>query len=94
MKVYEYLVVKEDWLYGDLSKGTRLYYDYDKGGYVYHYEREDTHNDNRYQSKSFTSTDYFISLKIAENGMIKDLISVGPELGEFETLNPIADVSV
>jgi hypothetical protein len=81
-KIYEYLIVAE-W-FSSLDKGTRLYYDYDRQGYVYHYETESTHKSDKYESKSFETTDYFISLLSAEKSIAKGELTVGPELGELE----------
>lgn len=84
MKIYEYVVVKAEW-FGGLDKGTRLYYDYDKNGYTYHYESERNETSNRYSSKSFDSTDYFMSLEIVDSQLQTDSLIAGPDLGEFET---------
>lgn len=81
-KVYEYIVVK-DWL-ENLEKGTRLYYDYDKQGYVYHYETERSTRNNKYTMTSTINEDYFISVDIANRGLLNDLLIAGPGLGELE----------
>jgi hypothetical protein len=94
MIVYEYLVIKEDWSYGDLSKGTRLYYDYDKGGYVYHYERDEVHSDDKYSSKSHREENYFISIDLANKGIQREALTVGPELGEFEPIKGAANGTI
>lgn len=81
-KVYEYLVTK-DW-FGSLEKGSRLYYDYSKGGYIFHTEYESKSKSNRYESSEFNSADYFISAEIANRYVeIGDLLT-GPELGVLE----------
>lgn len=82
-KIYEYITVKAEW-FGQLDKGTRLYYDFDKGGYVYHYEYESTNRDLRYVSKSTEVRDYLISVDIAETQLRMDNLIAGPELGELE----------
>ena len=82
-KVYEYLTVKAEW-FGSLDKGTRLYYAFDKGGYVYHYETESNERDDRYTRKSFETKDYFISVSVAENQIRTDNLIPGPEIGELE----------
>ena len=79
--VYEYVVVK-DWL-ENLEKGTRLYYDYNENGYVYHYEVERTNRNSRCTFSSSTVEDYFISLDIANNGITIGTLIAGPELGEY-----------
>jgi hypothetical protein len=82
-KVYEYVIVKNDW-FGELDKNTRLYYDFDKQGYVYHYEREDSGKSERYESKSYSSHDYFMSAELADINIRKDQLIPGPEIGELE----------
>ena len=81
-KIYEYLTVKE-W-FGDLDKGTRFYYDFSRQGYVYHYENENTSNDYRYEYNSSKTQDYFINLESANDSIRKELLVVGPELGELD----------
>jgi len=83
VKVYEYLVAKE-W-FGNLEKGTRLYYDHNRQGYVYHYERDDVSNDNRYSYKSVKVEDYFISATLADENIKKGELETGPEIGELES---------
>jgi len=82
--VYEYVVVK-DWM-DNLDKGTRLYYDYVKQGYVYHYETERSNKNSRYELKSFTSEDYFISIDIANKCIGSENLVAGPELGMLEAV--------
>ena len=82
-KIYEYLTVKAEW-FGSLDRGTRLYYDFDKRGYVYHYESESSDRDERYTRTSFETKDYFISVDIAENQLRIDNLTAGPEIGELE----------
>lgn len=91
LKVYEYVVVSE-WL-DDLEKGTRLYYDYDKQGYVYHYESSRTNKNDRYEVSSSTESDYFISVAIADKGITGGRLLPGPELGELvmETTKIVAN---
>jgi hypothetical protein len=81
-KVYEYVMVKE-WL-DNLEKGTRLYFDYDKQGYIYHYETERTYKNNNYDMESFSSEDYFISVDVANRNILNEKLIAGPELGELE----------
>ena len=88
-KIYEYLTVNK-W-FGDLDKGTRLYYDFSRQGYVYHYENENTSfsivlfsSNHRYEHKSFNIEDYFINLELADDSIRKELLIVGPELGELD----------
>lgn len=81
-KVFEYIVTK-DW-YDGLEKGTRLYYDHNKQGYVYHYESERTEKNNLGTSTRFTIEDRFISINSATDGIKNDTLTPGPELGELE----------
>lgn len=87
-QIYEYVVVKAEW-FGSLDKGTRLYYDYDKNGYVYHYEYEKTEKNSRYNSTSYEEVDYFMSLDVVESNLRADNLVAGPELGILE--NKCAD---
>jgi hypothetical protein len=82
-KIYEYLIVSAEW-FGSLDKGTRLYYDYDKNGYVYHYETESYDKDTRYEKKSVEIIDYFISLGMADHQFRVGCLTAGPELGVLE----------
>jgi hypothetical protein len=81
-KVYEYLIVDD--FFGDLEKGTRLYYDYNKLGYTYHYEYEGTDNNSRYQSSESSVADYYINLDSADRYIYSGELVPGPELGEYE----------
>jgi len=82
-QIYEYLIVTD--YFGNLNAKTRLYFDFDENGYVYHYEREDTSDDNDlYKSKSFLSNDYFISIDLADRSIKEGKLTPGPELGEME----------
>ena len=81
-KVYEYLVTK-DW-FGALEKGSRLYYDYSKGGYVFHTEFESNSRSDRYESYEHNSTDYFLSVKRAQQYIVNGDLITGPEIGVLE----------
>lgn len=80
--VYEYVVVQNAW-WDNLERGTRLYYDYDKNGYVYHYESSRTQKNDKYDLSSSTIEDYFISLGVAAKGLRTDCLAAGPVLGEY-----------
>jgi len=80
--IYEYLVTN-DW-FGSLEKGTRLYYDYSRGGYVYHYEYESNTKDSRYNCFEVRSTDYFMSVEVAQQYILKGDLITGPALGDLE----------
>jgi len=80
--IYEYLVTN-DW-FGSLEKGTRLYYDYSKGGYVYHYEYESNTKETRYSRYETNFTDYFMPIETAEQYILKGDLTTGPELGNLE----------
>ncbi len=80
--IYEYLTTA-DW-FGSLEKGTRLYYNFSRGGYIYHYERTSTSNDERYSSNEFSSYDYFISVDIADEQIRRGALLPGPLLGAIE----------
>jgi hypothetical protein len=80
-RVYEYLVVNR---FENLEPGTRLYYDYSKRGYLYHYETERTNKTIKCDYKLNTSEDYFIGADLAERSIELGLLSPGPELGEIE----------
>jgi len=82
MKVYEY-VETTDWMDG-LDKGTRLYYDYDQQGYVYHYERESTNKSYWCESKTFTTEDFFVTPLTIEAKIRSGHLKAGPDLGELE----------
>jgi len=82
--VYEYVIVNKEWYDGNLEKGTRLYYDYDKQGYVYHYERESTSKNARSEFKSFVTEDYFVSPAVADVNLQNENLRPGPELGVLE----------
>jgi paraquat-inducible protein B len=84
-QIYEYMVVT-DYL-GNLERGTRLYYDYDQQGYVYHYETDRSKKGITHTVKSFISKDYFISVDVAYINMEKGLLTAGPELGILEISN-------
>ena len=73
-----------DWIEG-LDKGTRLYYDFDKGLYVYHYERESTSKNKWCETKTFTSEDYFIRPETMVVKMRTGQFIAGPELGALES---------
>jgi hypothetical protein len=88
MKIYEYVVVI-DWL-DNLEKGTRLYYDYAKHGYVYHYESERSSKNSKYSMKSLTTEDFFIDPNTVEVSISNGVFAPGPELGEFEQ-KPLTD---
>lgn len=82
-QIYEYVVVKAEW-FGTLDRGTRLYWDYDKQGYTYHYEHSSTDKESRYESKSFETRDYFISIDVAESQIKSENLVAGPDLGVLE----------
>lgn len=82
-KVYEYIVVDKDW-FGNLEKGSRLYYDYVKGCYVFHTEYENHSKGDRYESYDRSSTDYYISVEKALHYIENGALEPGPELGELE----------
>lgn len=84
-KVYEYVVIDKEW-WDNLEKGTRLYYDYVKQGYVYHYETERSNKNGKYELKSITVEDYFISVDSALKSIDSGTLVVGPELGILETI--------
>ena len=81
-KIYEYLIVKE--YFGSLNKGCRLYYYYDKQGYLYHTEYGSCSKSDRYECKEYSTTDYFISIDIADKYLKSEELISGPELGELE----------
>jgi hypothetical protein len=81
--VYEYVVVNKEW-WDNLEKGTRLYFDHDKNGYVYHYESERFNKNDKYECKSITTEDYFISLGVADKGLRTESLAAGPLYGEIE----------
>lgn len=80
--IYEYLTILTDW-FGGLEKGTRLYYSYKENGYVYHTDSESTTKDEYYQRWSSSSTDYFISLDLADQHIKNGKMAIGPALGEL-----------
>jgi hypothetical protein len=61
-----------------------LYYDFSRGGYVYHYERTNTSSDERYSSSEFSSYDYFISIDVAGEHIRRGNLLAGPILGAIE----------
>jgi len=82
-KIYEYIVVARDW-FGNLEKGSRLYYDYNRGGYIYFYESERTDKNSRYETKSFETMEYFISPTVSDVYLKNGELIAGPELGMLE----------
>lgn len=86
IKVYEYVTVGAEWFGGQLDKGTRLYYDFTKVGYIYHYEFNQITKNDKYESNSEETIDYFISLTVAEKQLRLGNLVPGPEIGMFETL--------
>ena len=82
-KVYEYVIVNIDW-FGSLDKGTRLYYDYDKQAYVYHYESDKKEKNSKYEYTYFESNDYEMSVEIVDKYLNGGELLAGPEIGELE----------
>jgi hypothetical protein len=83
IKVYEYVIVNIEW-FGSLDKGTRLYYDYDKQGYVYHYESDKKERNSKYEYVYFESNDYLMSVATVEKYLNSGELVPGPEIGELE----------
>jgi len=77
--IYEYLVTK-DW-FGSLEKGCRLYYNHNKGGYMYHTEYSSINKGDKYTSYGENSMDYIINLDVADKYLEQGELIAGPVLG-------------
>jgi hypothetical protein len=83
-EIYEYVTVNTEWFANRLDKGCRLYYDFDKGAYVYHYESEEHTVNNKYTSVEKETTDYTISLDSVDLNIRAGALVPGPNLGILE----------
>jgi hypothetical protein len=81
VKVYEY-VTTSDWIQS-LEKGSRFYYDLNKGVYEFHTENDHTDNNEFFLSTSSYSRTVTLQPHMVSKLIEQKRLEAGPELGEL-----------